>query len=202
MTTISRSRMTVRATVFAAIAALALSACASDDAAEETTAAAEPTSDHVHEVTFDEAWVKVVDEGMTAAFGELHNGTHEEIVFVSASTPVSSMVELHETTMDDGGDMMMSAKEGGFAVGEGETLTLEPGGNHIMLMDVTEPIEAGDVVTLTLTFESGDTLDVEAVAKEFSGANEEYSGDDEMSHDHGDSMDEDHSTDHSTGTDH
>ena len=43
-----------------------------------------------------------------------------------------------------------------------------------MLMDVSEPIQPGDTVPITLTFDDGSTLEMDAVAKEFTGADEDY----------------------------
>ena len=147
-------------------------------------------------ITITDPWVKAVDEGMTAAFGEITNDTDEALVLVSASTAASPMIELHETVADDAGTAMMQEKDGGFTIEPGDTLTLEPGGIHIMLMGVEDPIAAGDEVDFTLTFEDGSTVDFTATAKEFSGANEEYAGDGEMGEmgdmDHAD-MDHDHS---------
>jgi copper(I)-binding protein len=110
---------------------------------------------------------------MTAAFVVLTNTTGEEQTLVSAATPVSPMVELHEMAMVDG-QMVMQPKEGGIAVPADGDATLEPGGDHIMLMGVTAPIEPGDVVPITLTFASGETLEIDAVAKEFEGGEEPY----------------------------
>ena len=84
------------------------------------------------------------------------------------------MVELHEVVMKDG-EMVMQPKEGGIPIPAGGSATLEPGGDHIMLMDVTEPIEPGDVVELDLELSDGSTLTMTAIAKEFSGADEDYS---------------------------
>lgn len=157
------------------LVAVTLAACSTDATPADTSATPTHTSqaaDAVHSetashaVTVTDAWIKTTDEGMTAAFGEVINGTDEAVVLVSASTPVSSMVELHETSMDDAGGMSMSEKEGGFAIESGDSLMLEPGGNHIMLMNVTTPILAGDTIALT--------LEIEAAAKDFAGANEEY----------------------------
>jgi len=142
------------------------------------------------EITITDPWVKAVDDGMTAAFGELTNGTDQAIVLVTASTAASPMVELHETVTGDDGAAMMMHKEDGFTIEPGESLLMEPGGNHIMLMGVTEPIEVGAEVDFTLTFDDGSTFEFAAVAKEFAGANEEYDadhddeGDDHEGHDH------------------
>ena len=118
-------------------------------------------------------WVKAVDSGMTAAFGTLSNSSGGEVVLVSASTPASPAVQLHEMAMKDG-EMVMQEKADGIPVPAGGQAVLEPGGDHIMLMDVAAPIRPGDVVTLTLTFSDGSTTQVEAVAKEFTGADEDY----------------------------
>jgi copper(I)-binding protein len=153
-----------------------LAACGDADTTTETAAS---SSTPASSVTAADPWVKAVDTGMTAAFVDLTSTSDTELVLVSASTPASSVVELHEMAMKDG-EMVMQPKEGGIPVPANGSATLEPGGDHIMLMDVTEPIKPGDTVSLTLTFDDGSTLEVEAIAKDFSGAEEEYSGGDSM----------------------
>ena len=98
------------------------------------------------------------------------------MVIVSAATDAAPRVELHETLMADDGSMIMSEKDGGFAVDAGGDLTLEPGGNHIMLMGVTDPLEPGATVSITLTLADGGTFTYDALVKDFTGANEEYDG--------------------------
>lgn len=167
-------RRTITSAVIATALAVTLAACGSSTA--ESDASASPTTSPTASagaVTAADPWVKAVDSGMTAAFVVLTNTTDQEQVLVEASTEVSPMVELHEMAMVDG-QMVMQQKEGGIAVPAGGEATLEPGGNHIMLMDVTAPIEPGDVVPITLTFASGETLVIDAVAKEFEGGAEPY----------------------------
>ena len=124
-----------------------------------------------------DAWVKSVDEGMTAAFGVLTNTTDADVTLVAASTDASPMVELHETLTDADGSSMMQEVDGGLTISAGDSLTLEPGGNHLMLMGITEPLIAGDDVTLTLEWSDGSTQEIVAVVKDYSGAQEEYSHD-------------------------
>lgn len=166
MTTRSISRLIV-----VAAASLLLAGCAAP--AAEAPVAVESDS-----VTITDAWVKSADEGMSAAFGILSNDGDTDVTLVSASTEASPMVELHETVMNDSGEMIMQPKEGGFVIPAGGTFALEPGGNHIMLMGLTAPIKAGDEVTFTLTFSDGSTYTFTAPAKDFSGANENYEGGD------------------------
>lgn len=71
--------------------------------------------------------------------------------------------------MDMGdGEMAMVMREidGGLPLPAGETVTLQPGGYHVMLLDIAEPLEAGDEIELTLDFANADdmTLTVEVAA--------------------------------------
>ena len=156
--------------VLLAVAALALAGCASTPA---PAAEPVPAGDAV-QIT--DGWVKSADEGMSAAFGELTNSSDEDITVVSAETAASSMLELHETVENEAGEMVMRQIEGGFVIPAGGSLALEPGGNHIMLMDLTVPLQAGDEVTFTLTFSDDSTYSFTAPVKDYSGANENYEG--------------------------
>lgn len=170
--------MKIALVVAAPLLALSLTACGSDsntDGAADTSEA--PVRSEAASVTITDPWVKAVASGeMTAAFGTLSNSGDADVTLVSASTSVSDMVQLHETVMSDGA-MTMQEKDGGFTIGSGESFDLAPGGNHIMFMGVNQDLEPGADVTVTLTFDDGSTLDVDAVVKEYAGANEDYDGD-------------------------
>lgn len=153
-------------------AALALTGCAS------TTSTAEPATSAADTVTVTDVWVKSAESGMSAAFGELTNDGEADVTVVSAETGASAMVQLHETVTDDAGEMVMRETDGGFVIPAGGSLTLEPGASHIMLMDLTSPLVAGDEVTFTLTFSDDSTVEFTAPVKDYSGANENYEGDD------------------------
>ncbi|KAA0960667.1 copper chaperone PCu(A)C [Microbacterium sp. ANT_H45B] len=165
MNTTPLSRMTAILTV----SLLALTGCAAGSAPAETKSA--PAGDVV---TIDDAWVKAADDGMSAAFGVLSNSGDEDVTVVSVSSPSSDMLELHETVENESGEMVMREIEGGFVIPAGSELTLEPGGNHIMLMDLTAPLLAGDEATFTLTFSDDSTYEFTAPVKDYSGANENY----------------------------
>ncbi|MCD0449212.1 copper chaperone PCu(A)C [Actinocorallia sp. API 0066] len=158
-----------------AFLALPLAACGeeatSTDAAPSASA---PTQAQAQaKITVTDPWVKVVKKGMTAAFGTLANTSGADITVVSAATPASGVVELHEV-VDTGGQTKMQPRDGGFVVPAGGSITLKPGGFHIMLMDVKEPIEAGADVPFTLTLGDGTKIEFTALAKEFAGGNEDY----------------------------
>lgn len=152
-----------------------LTACAGDGT---TTAAPAPSATAASAattagLTVKDPWIKAAETGMTAAFGTLVNGGTTDIVVVSAATEVSPMMELHETTMV-GGAMQMQPKQGGFTIPAGGEHALQPGGDHIMMMDLTKPVQAGDEIPVTLTLGDGSTVQFTAVGKPFTGAQESY----------------------------
>ena len=116
---------------------------------------------------------------MTAAFGVLANTGTQAITIASAKTSASTRTELHEVVETDG-KMVMQAKEGGFTIPAGGELELKPGGFHLMILDLTEPVAAGDEVTVRLTLSDGTTKDFTALAKTTTAGEENYeSGDGE-----------------------
>jgi copper(I)-binding protein len=166
-------------------AGLGLTACGgSTDSADntaDTTEAAETT--HAgNGIMVHEAWIKATDSEMTALFGDVMNHSDEDRTIVSASSDVAGMVELHETVADNSGGTMMQEKKGGFPLPAGKSKTLEPGGDHVMLMALNKELEAGDTVTVTLTFDDDSTTKVTAPVKPFSGAQETYAPSDEAAH--------------------
>lgn len=167
-------RTTPRRTRFAGLAGLAaaaalgllLAGCTGTAQAEKTRAA------DTLEVA--KPWVKAAGSGMTGAFGEITNTGDAEVRIVGATSDASTELQLHETVDGSGGGMSMRQKEGGFVLPAGKTLELEPGGNHIMFMDLTEPLLAGQQVGITLKLSDGSTLRFDAPVKDFTGANESY----------------------------
>lgn len=161
-----------------AVAALLLTGCSQDSTANntsETVSASQSTA----ALTVTDPWVKAAEDGMSAAFGTITNTSDQDVTIMSASTPVSPMVELHETVMGSNGTMQMQEKQGGFVIPAKGKLVLEPGANHIMLMGLTKPVKAGDDISFDLKLQDGSTITFTAQGKDFVGANENYVGGDE-----------------------
>lgn len=118
-------------------------------------------------------WVKAAESGMTAAFADIVNKGSAEVRIVSASSPVTDKMELHEMA-DQDGTMVMREKAGGLPIAAHATATLAPGRDHLMFMNLNKPIAAGDTVTTTLTFADGSTLKFDAQARDFMGNQENY----------------------------
>ncbi len=96
-----------------------------------------------------------------AAYFVVRNTGAEPDRLIDVRTDISARTELHTHTHESG-IMRMRKVDGGIVVGAGETVTLAPGGLHVMLMGLSSPLEAQSSFPLTLVFErSGEvTLDV------------------------------------------
>lgn len=69
-------------------------------------------------------------------------------------------IELHLSATDENGVATMREQEGGILIPAGETVTLMPGGLHVMFMGLGAPFEAGAQINATLVFESAGEIDV------------------------------------------
>jgi periplasmic copper chaperone A len=170
------------ATIGAGLLALgALTACSSDDT---TDTAASPAPAGECTLTVNDPWVKATDEEMTAAFGVVENSGDAEVTITSASSPSAGMMEIHEV-VDQDGAMVMQPKAGGLVVPAGGSAELKPGADHLMLMALPAPIEAGDEVEITAVCNTGGSVTWTSVAKPFEGGAEPYVPMDEGSMDEG-----------------
>jgi periplasmic copper chaperone A len=147
-----------------------LTACASDTTATDT---ASPAAAGSCAVTVADSWVKAQDSDMTGAFGVFSNPGDADVTIVSASSPSAGMMEIHEV-VDKDGAMVMQPKEGGLVVPAGGSATLKPGSDHLMLMKLPAPIEAGDEVEITVVCDTGGSVTWTSVAKPFEGGAETY----------------------------
>lgn len=144
-----------------------LSGCASDTADSDAQA---PTT---CPLTVTDPWVKATDTEMTGAFGIIENSGAVDVTVVSAASPRAGMTEIHEV-VDKDGEVVMQPKDGGLVVPAGGSAELKPGGDHVMLMKLEGPIEAGDEVEITATCADGGSVTWTSVAKPFEGGAETY----------------------------
>jgi len=119
------------------------------------------------QVTVTAPWVRatVAQQSSTGAFMQLRSA--KDVTLVSVSTPVAGIVEVHEMAMD--GQVMRMRAVPALPLPAGKPVDFKPGGYHVMLMDLKQPVKAGDQVPLTLVFEGADkkreTVQVNATAK-------------------------------------
>lgn len=102
-------------------------------------------------VQVEDPWVRgtVTGQPATGAFMRLTPSAHARLV--AARSPVAGVVEIHEMAMD--GDVMKMRQIPGLDLAAGRTMDLKPGGHHVMLMSLKQPLKGGQSVPLTLIFE-------------------------------------------------
>ncbi len=132
------------------------------------------------------AWVRQPAEGQTlsAAYGTITNNGDTDITLIGGSVPFDATVEIHETLMDDEGTMQMQEREDGFVIAAGATFELEPGGPHIMMLDI-DPADFVGEIDVTMIFDDGTELTVTSPVRTLDGM------DMDMGDDMGDDMDSD-----------
>jgi copper(I)-binding protein len=98
--------------------------------------------------------------GNSAAYMRLVNNGSVADALVGASTDVAKVVEIHSMTMENGVMRMFPVEQ--IEIPAGGTAELQPGGFHVMLIDLNKDLNAGDTVDLTLKFASGKEINVAA----------------------------------------
>lgn len=109
----------------------------------------------------DHPWSRLTVAGQRAggAFLTVRNAGSDGDRLVGASSPAAERVEMH--TMKLEGDVMRMREVPALDLPAGATVSLQPGGNHLMLMGLKAPLKAGERVPLTLRFEKAGEVKVE-----------------------------------------
>ena len=119
-------------------------------------------------------------------FLSIYNYSSEPNRLVSASSPSAERVELHTMTME--GDVMrMRELEDGIELPANAQVDLEPGGLHVMFINLIQPFAEGEEVPVTLTFANGDEQDIVLPVRARTM---------EMTHGEGHEASHDHGSDH------
>lgn len=174
----TRARLT--ATVAVVGCTFALSGCSTSTSAADSPSAGSGVSTTAPaaaarqaELTLDSGWVKA-GSGMTAAFGTITNHSSAPVTIVKGSSDQAGMVALHTMEKQTDGTMKMTEKKGGFVIPAGGNLSLNPGGDHIMLMDVSGELANGQQVALDMVAADGTTFAWSVPVRSFAGAQETY----------------------------
>lgn len=114
-------------------------------------------------VTVTDAWVREVPpaSSVTAAYLKIENKGNEDDTLTGVSTDVAGVAEIHVTSVDDKGVAKMEMRDE-LDIPAGEVVELKPGGAHIMLIDLKEPVSGKDNIELSLTFAKAGEIKVEA----------------------------------------
>jgi copper(I)-binding protein len=133
----------------------------------------------VVEVT--QAWSREMPPGapVSVSYFTIINHGHRADRLIRVRTPVAGKAEMHTSVMEDG--LMKMRPLNAVEVPPGEPTMFQPGGNHVMLMQVKEPLRKGESFPMILTFENaGDVqvhVTVEPIGAMRAGSHAEHQGD-------------------------
>jgi periplasmic copper chaperone A len=116
----------------------------------------------VGSIHISQPWARATPKGAAAgaAYMTITNTGKTPDKVNCVSSDASATCQIHTMTMDNG-VMQMRPVEGGLEIKPGETVTLKPGGFHMMLENLKHPLEQGNSVKATLKFDNAGTVDVE-----------------------------------------
>ena len=105
-----------------------------------------------------DAWVRATPPGkmMTAGYASLENVSKEVITITGVSAEAAGHTSLHETRIERDRSTMRPVAQ--LSIEPGERISLKPGGLHIMLMKLSEPLTDGQSIDICLELENNDSL--------------------------------------------
>lgn len=121
-----------------------------------------PVASLAAEISISDPYARVSRPGAPtgAAFMIITNTGSTDDRLLSASSDVSQRVELHRHEDQGDGVMRMVEIEGGIPLPAGATHVMKRGGDHVMFMGLTETLEQGGEVMVTLTFEQAGDMKI------------------------------------------
>jgi len=119
-----------------------------------------PVSEHAEALRVENAWAAPTPSGVDVSAGYLTvvNGASTADALVAVSTPRAQRVEIHEMRMD--GSVMHMRAVSRLDITAGRSVSLAPGGRHLMFIGVTQPFVEGETIPVRLSFERAGEIDV------------------------------------------
>ena len=152
------------------IAVLALAGCSSssgDTVTESTSPSPVMTASPAGAIEVADAYI-MTNGDVAGMFAEVSNDGEQAVRLTGGSAANVGMVQIHEY-IKEGTKEVMKEVPGGLEVPAGGTVELMPGSYHVMLMNVTADWQPGDEVMVTLDFDNGAQVQVEAEVQQREG---------------------------------
>jgi copper(I)-binding protein len=146
---------------------MGLAACGSDSSSSDTTAVSDESVPAKPTIAVSGQWARTspMATDMGAAYMTINSNLDDELLSAKVDMSVAMMTEVHETVMGDDGSMKMQEVEK-IDIIAGTPTELKPGGYHVMLMQVIEPLKTGSTISVTLTFAKAGDVVVEVPVQE------------------------------------
>ena len=154
------SGIRIRAAIAAAAFAVAMPlAVAQEPAPMDAMAMQEPIV--IGDLTITQAWARATPPGAVTGAGYLtitSSGAADDRL-MSIDAPFAEIAEVHEMVME-GDRMMMRPVADGLVIPAGETVVLQPGGLHLMFVELAEGFVQDTMIPVTLSFETAGTIEI------------------------------------------
>lgn len=120
-------------------------------------------------IVVSDAWVRQPNPAMKmgSAFFTIENRTPVPVSLVGVTSPAAKTVEMHESAVVNG--VMSMRRVAGIPIPPQRSATMEPGGLHLMLIGLAQPLEPGSRIDLVLQFDDGSAALVHAVVRQDPG---------------------------------
>lgn len=117
----------------------------------------------------EEPWVREAPPTarVLGLFMQLHNAGERELVIQGASSPLCERVEIHRTVLEDGVARMIPQPE--LRLAPGETLSLEPGSYHLMLIGPRQALREGDRIEVLIRYDDDQEQTIQAPVRRDQG---------------------------------
>jgi periplasmic copper chaperone A len=118
------------------------------------------------EIRIEDAWARPgLTGGNSAVYFIIENPTTQGDTLLTAESEIAEHVELHMTSMDAEGNMRMQQQEN-VPVGASSRVEFQPGGLHVMLIQLRQDLTAGESIPVTLHFENTGSIQIQATVKQ------------------------------------
>ena len=124
-----------------------------------------------------ETWMRPVAQGENGAiYLVIHNHASRADAITGATTDISEAVEMHESKMS--GDVMQMQQLNSVPLEAFAEVKFEPGGLHIMLVNMKEDLQIGDQIEITLHFTHFEDITVSVPVRDTPAPGEDHSSTD------------------------
>ena len=112
-----------------------------------------------------DAWVRATPPGadIAAAYMTLRNTGTTPITVTGVESPIAGHAMIHETKVEGGQSKMRPHEQ--LAIAPGATVKLQPGGLHVMMHDLKQPLTVGEKVPLVIQLSGGGTVEATATVR-------------------------------------
>lgn len=111
-----------------------------------------------------DAWVRATPGvDMAVAYLTLRNASASAVTVTGVESPIAGHAMIHETKVEGGQSKMRPHEQ--LVIAPGATIKLEPGGLHVMLHDLKQPLTVGQKVPLVIQLAGGGTIQASALVR-------------------------------------